>query len=452
MTRSNVTKPQRRGFTLIELLVVISIIAILIALLLPAIQSAREAARATQCRSNLKQIGIALYAFSDKDPQKRLCSGAYDSGRDGCWDTYGWVADMVSVNAGNPNQIRCPSNELRGMEKLNDLLGGASSNGQGSLPGRANKGICNVIANGTAPYMYEGKVYPGAANLVGEAIRKGYNSNYVSGWHMVRGEPRLAKIDTAGIVDSTGSQARYVDTNPAATDPGMRADGKDMKSILNTRGPLTQNLMSQADIPGSSIGMLADGAPGDIGEAILKETPLNLDGTITDEGLVAGARLAESFNDGPSYWNGSAVKTVKGSDPAAPNLVLVDKFIPQTFPTIGTVVGSTGYEETVYATTVTSVGGPTSDTSSTYDGKVILQDLRDWFGIHRGGANVLMADGSVKQIADLNGDGFLNPGFPAAGGSEATDGYTDGTCEVNAFEVYTGTFLNTDTFVKGNFE
>lgn len=361
---------RRRGFTLVELLVVIAIIGILVAMLFPAFVSVRNAARSVQCKSNLRQFALCLLAKSTNSPNGAFCSGAFDTVRDGAFDQYSWVSDCADQGV-LPGQLLCPSSICLGSEKL-----------------KAN------TSSGKAPPGRRGIPFRDGATLE-DVVFNGYNTNYASSWHMVRTAPVFA--GTSGVPTTQG---------------GLK-DWYNSGGYQMTEGPLTLRVLDTGDVPASAIPLLGCASQGDVvsatgaGDGILEET-IN-----PALGLIAGAPICESFNDGPSFSNGTdAILLVPGGTTQA-------QLRSTSYPTKG------------------QVGTPGQ----------ILQDTRDWYAYHSKSVNIAFADGSVRSIEDTNGDGFINPGFVVDGATATFEktGYLSSEVEVNPWEMFPGVLL------KGSF-
>lgn len=257
----------RKAFTLIELLVVIVVIGILIAILMPAIQSAREAGRSTVCKSNLRQfyLGFAQKAGRGAGGGGVLSSGAYDARRDGCVDTYGWVADLVNTNVCRPQDLLCPTNQSRASEKINDYLGGNTlgSPREGVDPKRLVVGRCRAFSQGSM----------NGVQLVTNLLENGYGTNYCQSWFMARTRPNMKR----GVIE----------------------EGMKIKGLGDTLGPLSQREIDVSNIPSSIIPLMHDAKEGDQKEAFLEAEIPGF--------LKSGDRLTESFSDG------GALKVVSGS-------------------------------------------------------------------------------------------------------------------------------------------
>jgi prepilin-type N-terminal cleavage/methylation domain-containing protein/prepilin-type processing-associated H-X9-DG protein len=420
---------KKQGFTLVEMLVVITIIAILAALLLPALGAAREAARGTQCKANLRQFFISVQTFADRDPGTKFASsGAWDGKRDGCLDSYGWVADMVNGGAGKPAEMLCPSNPNLACEKFNDYLGIATSPSasDGGDPAKVACGACSAAVLGVATDK--------AQWISDNLLNKGYSTNYMTTWFFSRMGPKLSITPTVG---ASGALTAMVVNYPSGTAPE-----NSIKGLKGTRGALTRNVVDRSPQSSTTIPIFGDSNPGDQKEAFLKSDIKGPDGTTVV--LAAGSRLVESFSDGPCARVALAGKL----DPWGKNTtkVALDAASLDTTPT---------FTANVYADEQGSPGVPPKQQLDH------LQDYRDFGPVHGGGkgagCNILFADGSVKTFVDVNGDGYLNPGFDISSANTTVaqfqgTGYTDNIVELDRSAVFPGVFLDRVNLTKGNLD
>ncbi|GIW97823.1 MAG: general secretion pathway protein GspG [Pirellulaceae bacterium] len=344
---------QFRAFTLVELLVVMAVIAIVVGLLLPAINLARASARSAQCQNNLRQMALGLQGFATIT-NGQLCTGNFDWQNDGAVTEVGWVADLVN-NGILPGTMLCPSSPASVSQTVEQVLTASDwsswtcvdpkgSKGERLPTGKWIVGPCRIITD-----------YGG----VGDAAVT--HRTYTDRRELVEVELIEKGFNTnyGASWFLTRSDLKFNGASNYQLTSHRSGCAADVWSRGATVGPLRQRLIDNSRAASSSIPLLGD----------VYEAPAVLSLPLGD--FEAGMPLASHRFGGPATWN-----------PATGAIFYPDSATVGNSPS-GSFSAVLWYEET-------------------------MQNYLALAPRHGKNCNVAMADGSVRQFYDRNGDGRLN--------------------------------------------